>query len=187
MSNQAALAALRVRGAWVDLLGVTYDVPALPAARWFELVLSEKPLWLLDLLGPEASSAALRALLFGETTVEELAGLARELLGLMAGLTWWEADRLIRGAAAQWRIIGGELTRRGVDLESISLAAALNTIYVVCVRTMTEEERTRFEFQLRLPPEGIAPEEAVDMQASVDAFVGALGPPPNAPRALPPA
>jgi hypothetical protein len=81
-------------------------------------------------------------------------------------------------------VIGGELTRLGVDLSKVSLAAALNAIYVVCVRTMDEKERNKFDIDLRLPPigvEGVTTEEMYDERAATAAFQALMG------GAMPPA
>jgi len=100
------------------------------------------------------------------------------LLTAAAGRPWWEADRLIRSSGASWHIIGGELTRLGVNLGAESLAAVLNAIYVVCVRTMDEKERSKFDIDLRLPPvgvEGVTAEEMYDQRAAESAFMALMG------------
>jgi hypothetical protein len=65
-----------------------------------------------------------------------------------------------------------------VDLSAVSLAAALNAIYVVCVRTMDEKERTKFDIDLRMPPigvEGVTTEEMYDGRAASAAFAALMG------------
>jgi len=175
-----ALAALKIWALDVDLGGETFEVPALPAADWFVAILSEDtPLPLIPgLMSRGAEERITDMLLTGELDVQDVVTRSRELLAAAAGRSWWEADRLIRSSAASWHIIGGELTRLGVDLSRVSLAAALNAIYVVCVRTMDEKERNKFDIDLRLPPigvEGVSTEEMYDEQAATAAFAALMG------------
>lgn len=175
-----ALAALKIWALEVDLAGHVFVVPALPAVAWFLAILDEDvPLPLIPgLMDADAEEQIADLLLDGEVTAEDIAIRSRELLTAAAGRPWWEADRLIRSSGASWHIIGGELTRLGVDLASVSLAAALNAIYVVCVRTMDEKERNKFDIDLRLPPigvEGVKPEEMYDQRAAESAFASLMG------------
>lgn len=175
-----ALAALRIWALEVDLGGETFVVPARPAADWFLAILDEDtPLPLIPgLMDRGAEERIVDLLLDDLTTAEEIVTRSRELLTAAAGRPWWEADRLIRSAGASWQVIGGELIRLGVDLDKVSLAAALNAIYVVCVRTMDEKERNKFDIDLRMAPigvEGVQPEEMYDAKAAEAAFAALMG------------
>lgn len=180
MAGSDALAALKIWALDVDLGGDTFTVPPRPAADWFLAILDEDvPLPLIPgLMVGDAEDRIADLLLDGEVTAELIAVRSRELLTAAAGRPWWEADRLIRSAGASWHIIGGELTRLGVDLGTVSLAAALNAIYVICVRTMDEKERNKFDIDLRLPPigvEGVKTEDMYDERAASDAFAALMG------------
>jgi hypothetical protein len=175
-----ALAALRIWAIEVDLGGDTFRVPPRPAVDWFVAILDEDvPLPLIPgLMDGDAEERVADLLLDGTVTAELIAMRSRELLTAAAGRPWWEADRLIRSSGESWHIIGGELTRLGVDLNRVSLAAALNAIYVICVRTMDEKERNKFDIDLRLPPigvEGVKPEEMYDARAAESAFAALMG------------
>jgi hypothetical protein len=175
-----ALAALRIWAHDVELAGETFVVPARPAADWFVAILDvDTPLPLIPgMMDDDAEDRINDMMLDGELTAELVITRSRELLTAAAGRPWWEADRLIRSAGASWHIIGGELTRLGVDLDAVSLAAALNAIYVVCVRTMDEKERNKFDIELRLPPigvEGVTSEEMYDQRAAESAFAALMG------------
>lgn len=175
-----ALAALRIWALEVELAGETFVVPARPAADWFLAILDEDvPLPLIPgMMNADAEERISDLLLDGVVTPELITTRSRELLTAAAGRPWWEADRLIRSSGASWHIIGGELTRLGVDLSAVSLAAALNAIYVVCVRTMDEKERNKFDIDLRLPPigiEGVTPDEMYDQRAAESAFAALMG------------
>lgn len=175
-----ALAALRVWAIDVELAGETFVVPPRPASDWFVAILDEDtPLPLIPgLMEGDAEERITDLLLDGAINAEDIVRRSRELLTEAAGRPWWEADRLIRSAGASWHIIGGELTRLGVDLDRVSLAAALNAIYVICVRTMDEKERNRFDIDLRVPPigvEGVTTEEMYDQRAAEEAFMALMG------------
>lgn len=178
MAGADALAALRIWAIDVDLGGTTLTIPPRSARDWFEAILREDPLPIVPgLMGDGDQQVVEDLLLAGSVDLEEIVARSRDALQVAAGRPWWQADRLIRSAADQWTIIGGELTRLGVDLEKVSLAAALNTIYVVCVRTMTEEERNSFDIQLRTPPTGVpglAVEDMYDQQAAESAFLALM-------------
>lgn len=187
MKKADALAALDIWGCEVEVAGWTVTVPALPAAEWMMAILREDagPIIPGMLADPIDRAKIIMALIDGETTIEELAELSRDVLAEMSGWHWWQADRLIRGAGAYWRQIGGQLGRLGVDLHAISIAAALNTIYVLCVETMTQEERAKFEFELSRPPEGVDAAELYDAEAATAAVYALLGPPPVPPAPAP--
>lgn len=175
-----ALAALRIWALEVDLAGDTFTVPPRPAVEWFLAILDEDvPLPLIPgLMDPAAEERIGNLLLDGDITPDDIVTRSRELLTAAAGRPWWEADRLIRSSGASWHIIGGELTRLGVDLNTVSLAAALNAIYVICTRTMDEKERNKFDIDLRMPPvgvEGVKAEDLYDQRAAESAFAALMG------------
>lgn len=180
MPGADALAALKIWALEVELAGETFMVPARPAVDWFLAILDDEAVLPLipGMMGPEAEERIGEMLLDEEIDTDLIVTRSRELLTAAAGRNWWEADRLIRSSAASWHIIGGELTRLGVDLEKVSLAAALNAIYVICVRTMDEKERNKFDIDLRLPPigvEGVKAEDMYDQRAAQDAFAALMG------------
>jgi len=180
MPGADALAALKMWALDVELGGETFTVPPRPAVDWFLAILDEEtPLPLIPgLMSGNAEERVTDLLLDGAITTDLVVTRSRELLTAAAGRPWWEADRLIRSSGASWHIIGGELTRLGVDLGSVSLGAALNAIYVICVRTMDEQERNKFDIDLRLPPigvEGVKTEEMYDQRAAEEAFTALMG------------
>lgn len=180
MAGSDALAALKIWAFDIDLGEQTFTVPARPAVDWFLAILAEDvPLPLIPgMMNADAEEQIADMLLAGEITPDDIISRTRELLTDAAGRPWWEADRLVRSSAASWNIIGGELIRLGVDLGAVSLAAALNAIYVICVRTMDEKERNKFDIDLRMAPigvEGVQPEEMYDAKAAEAAFAALMG------------
>jgi len=84
---------------------------------------------------------------------------SRDALELASGWRWWEADRLIRSAGAQWKVVGGELALAGVDLDAQPLGAVLNTLYVLAARSLNEQQRQQLDFQISAPPPELEEEE----------------------------
>jgi len=174
--TDAAQAALSIWAIEVDLAGCTYTIPPLPATRWFLAVLDdEEPLPIVPgLLGPDDEEEILEALLGGRVGVDDLVRASRDVLATASGWNWWEADRLIRGAAAQWRHVGGELTVHGVDPGTASLGAVLGAIYALAVRNMTKEQRFTFDSQLSSPPVGVPLAEWLDEDQWASSFEAAM-------------
>ena len=172
-----ALAALDIWGCSVDVGPITVVVPALPARQWMLAILGTDtagPI-LPGMLGPADESAVMGLLVDGVIDFEEdLVRLQREVLEEISGMRWWEADRLIRSAAGAWQVIGGELTRLSVDLDAISLAALLNTIYVICTRGLDAEKKGSFDFELSRPPAGVPAAVLYDQQAAESAFLALM-------------
>jgi hypothetical protein len=179
-----ALASLDIWGCEVQVLDKTYTIPALSAAQWFITILSND-IYLPIVPGlfddPDANSEVLEALARGDIDMDKIQQLCWAVLEEMSGMRWWVADRLIRGASANWRPIGAELTKRGVDLHAVSLAAALDVIYTFCCSTMTREELTQFQLELERPPAGMDPAELYEAQAMTNTLFSLLGPPPTPP------
>ena len=158
--TDAAMAALSIWAIEVDLAGLRYMIPALPAEVWFRAVLDdEQPMPIVPgLCDPDTEELLMEELMSGRIMVADILRANRDALAAASGWPWWEADRLIRSAAAHWRQIGGELAVHGLDMSRISLGAALNAIYALAVRHMTKEQRFTFDSQLSTPPAGAAAE-----------------------------
>lgn len=181
MESRGALASLAIWGCEVDIGGRTYVIPPLSAAQWFIIVLSDDtPLPIIPGLfeDPEDRTEVLDALAWGDTTIDEIEERSRQVLEEMAAMRWWVANKLIRSASAYWRPIGAELTRRGVDLERVSLAAALDVIYAFCCSTMKPEELTQFKIELERPPADVQAAEMYEAESMTNTLFSLLGPPP---------
>lgn len=174
-----ALAALRCWPIHVELAGREFTIPPVPAADWFIAILGEKPLPIVPgMLPKEQEEEVAELIVNGEVDLKDLTQAARDALEVASGWRWWEADRLIRSAGAQWKIIGGELTRTGVDLHTQPLGAVLGTLYVLAVRNLDEQKRQQVDFQISRPPAELAEEEreAIAEQMFLDLLAEAGGP-----------
>jgi hypothetical protein len=162
-----ALAAL---GTWpieVELGGRTWTIPATPAAGWFIAILREDPLPIIPgMLGEEEQLDIVEALAFGLIDVDDITQASRDALEVASGWRWWAADRMIRSAGAEWKIVSGQLIRRGIDLEKLPLGAVLNALYAMSVEGLEGNKRTQFDFDLNRPPAGAMSEEEREEEAA---------------------
>jgi hypothetical protein len=156
-----------------------FEIPELPASKWIEAVLDPDGFAIFPNLldEPEEFALAFRAVLRGRITPEQVAKAARDALGAATGRNWWEADRLIRGSAAEaaWPIVHGELTLHGVDLDRVSIGAYCNAVHSLCLsKVHKEEERAKFDWELTRPPAGVDPEEIAGAFDMADDFAAML-------------
>lgn len=154
------LAALRCWPIHVELAGEEYTIPAVPARAWFLSILGGEPLPIVPgMLDPDDAERLSDRIVDGEVSLRELTLASRDALELASGWRWWEADRLIRSAGAQWKVVGGELALAGVDLDAQPLGAVLNTLYVLAARSLNEQQRQQLDFQISAPPPELEEEE----------------------------
>lgn len=155
-----ALAALRRWPVTVELGGREYTIPPLPASEWFAAVLDGSSLAIVPGLLRERDREQVDDLLAaGAISLEDIAAVANDALEAASGWRWWEAGRLIYGAAEEWEAVGGELALRGVDMERVSLGTALAAIYRLVTRDLKEEKLHEFDLRLRQPPSSLSEEE----------------------------
>lgn len=154
------LAALKCWPITFELAGLEFTIPPVPASEWFLAILGEKPLPIIPGMLPDDQEEEIADMItYGELGLREVVEASRDALEVASGWRWWEADRLIRSAAAQWKTVGGELTRAGVDLNDWPLGAVLNTLYTLAVRGLNEQQRQQLDFQISKPPAGLSEEE----------------------------
>lgn len=154
-----ALAALRCWPIHVELAGREYTIPPVPARDWFVAILGGTPLPIVPGMLPPAEAEEVADLIVtGRLDLPELVTASREALELASGWRWWEADRLIRSAGAEWKVVGGELARAGVSLDE-PLGAVLSAMYALAITGLDATKRQQLDFQISRPPAGLAEEE----------------------------
>lgn len=155
-----ALAALKCWPITVELAGREFTIPPVPAAGWFLAILGEKPLPIIPGMLESGDEEALADLIVdGLVDLRELVVASRDALELASGWRWWEADRLIRSAGAQWKVIGGTLVQHGVDLNVQPLGAVLNVLYTLAAQGLDDQKRQALDFQISSPPAELGEEE----------------------------
>lgn len=170
------LAALKLWPVIVEIGDREYTIPAAPAADWIVAVLrTDTPFPLLSLLEPDDYEELKdHALIEQDVPMEEVARVSEAALEVASGWKWWTAQLLIMSAAQEWRIIGGEMTKRGLDPRTLPLGAWLNGIYAMATERLDANERAAFDMRLDRPPVSAAvpPEQRAEWAA--ESFMAAI-------------
>src|SRR5262245_54031741 len=96
-TNPDPIASLRIWGATWTGGGRDWEVPPLPASRWLEILMSERPNlegWFPGFLAPEQELAFWTARSAEEITDEEHRTGAEEILEQVSGRRWWMTMRM---------------------------------------------------------------------------------------------
>lgn len=141
------LAALKITAIEAVISGHVLRIPPLPAADWLPYLMDAHILGLLDLLEGDSVHDALDA----GTTAEQLSATLEDMLTVATGRTPWAAFVLATAAREHWHTVGGELIRRGVRFEDISIAALLDAIYATMVARMDDKEIAKWHQLLDNP------------------------------------
>jgi hypothetical protein len=156
----------------VTLLGKNYTIPAMSAADWLGLLMSE-PLYLdtifPGLLDVQVQELVERKLHEGDMDLEEVYDTAFDIIATVSGRKWWVAMRLIQVARGSWDSIGGDMVRKA-DAERLSLAGWLDVLFIHLVRNIDDAKRTMFLMKLELPPEGWGDAQE-ELEMSADTFM----------------
>lgn len=184
------LAALRLWGVLVEIGDAEYTIPPLPAADWVIAVLNAEheifPLMAM-LSADDYEDLKFRVLIEGAATIEDVATASKDALEVASGWRWWSAETMIHSAAAEWRLIAGEMTKRGLDPSVLPLGAWLNGLYAMATENLKPDERLAFNMRLEKAPVGAITKEEREAQAAQmfaaamaeAAGPGGLRPPPG--------
>jgi hypothetical protein len=133
------LASLRCAAVVVPFAGVDYTIPALPAARWLEILLAEKlnlEAIFPGLAGLDAELAVNMAIASRRATVEDLEQAIYDVLEVASGRQWWITVRLCISLRAHWEWVGGAMARNGLTPFEVPLAFWLDGAYATMVHEM---------------------------------------------------
>lgn len=156
----------------VEVGGQVFTVPALPAARWVDMLVTNDLLLMLE-AEPEGfvdTEQALRMenlLLDGDVSMGDLRAALQEAVGVVAGRDWWEAVGLVYTvtAEANWWRVSGELAVSGVDPWGVPFGAWLDACMFLAMQHMDEKQRGRFLGVLQTPPVEVGLDEERESQA----------------------
>lgn len=138
------LASMRCWAITVDLGGKEFEIPALPAADWWPVLVSANPRRVLDLL--KSNDADLDAMLLdGELTSAEIGEAVTDAIEEATGRSLHVSLVLALAADGHWPTIGGYLVQMGFRWDQQPIGAALDAIYAVIIGNMAEEARAKFE------------------------------------------
>lgn len=135
----------------VRLHCLTLYIPALPASQWLPALVdtvSGDP-WATWRLGD--STAFDDAIMDGKTTDQEMLDVTWKLIETATGRSIQNALGLTHVAMDRWDAIGGDLARRGVQWDRISIAAGLDAIYGSITQLMKPEDLPKLHNALNRP------------------------------------
>jgi len=149
--------------------GRDYEIPALPAADWLAVLMA-------DPFDPDDVILSLvkdgRELLFTESVAaDDLEHVCLDVISTVSARPWWVTLRLVTLARSSWSILGAELTLKGVRADQVPLAAWLDALLLLALRTMDSKDVTMFTLKLEEPPPEEIESVAGEMEMSADNFL----------------
>jgi hypothetical protein len=132
-----------------EVRGREYEIPALPAADWLELLMYD---W-------EPDDLFIELLPNGDLFVQdmdpyEINGLAMDILEEASARRWWIATRLIACLVHTWDVMGAEAVFNHVDAERLSLSAWLDAMTLLLLRRIEPAKAPMFVAMIEKPPPG---------------------------------
>lgn len=175
------LASMRCWALELELGGRTFDVPALPAADWWPVLISGDLSQILDFVvsTPGDPLDLDELLLTGEVTQDQLAQALTDAVEETSGRPLHAALVLASLAAMHWASINGALVLRGFRWDQQPLGAALDAIYAEVTGRLKKEQLD--EFLALLENEALTSGKPTPRQRArlVDEFEGMAGPRPT--------
>lgn len=179
------VASMRCWSLGLELGGRTFDVPALPAADWWPVLVSGDLTQILD-FDVSTFGDLDELLLTGEVTEAELTQALTDAVEETAGRSLHAATVLASLASMHWTTINGDLAKHGFRWDVMPLGAALDAIYLIAVNGIPEKSedgkrRPRDEFLALLENEAMTSGKPTPRQRAklVDEFEGMAGPRPT--------
>lgn len=158
----------------IEIHGLEFTIPAMCAADWLHTLMSPslEPDDVFPGLLPEDEYIEIERLLHqGKLDLTDTFEAAFEVISIVSGRPWWVALRLIQVARESWDAVGGDMAAVRADA---SLAAWLDTLFTLLVRSVEDDKRTMFLMKLELAPEGWGPDPE-ELEMSQDAFLAMAG------------
>jgi hypothetical protein len=140
------LASMRCWAIELELGGRTYEVPALPAADWWPVLVSADKTMVLDFVvsRPDDPMNLDELLLAGQITSDEVTEALTEAIEQTAGRSFHVASVLALTAHQYWPTINGALAQRGFRWDVMPLGAALDAVYAVILDHLDKDGREKF-------------------------------------------
>lgn len=163
-----------------------FEVPALPAADWFPLLVSGDLGGIIDIL--DDSTQVDEMLVSGEVSAEDLTTALTAVVEQVSGRPLHAALALAQIANDLWPAIGGEMALAGFRWDQQPIAAALDAIDRAAMRLFTKEyrEKIRAIVDSEVSPVGTGrSRRRVNRAAARAEFEKMAGPPPTARQGAP--
>lgn len=127
-------------GCWpveIELMGRTYEVPALPAMDWWPILVGLDLMAVLDLIEDDSLDDAM---IDSGPASADLQPALVDALEAVAGRSLHVAYVLAVTAEQNWMGLNGDLIRRGFRWDMMPLAAALDAIYATMLSRFQKQE-----------------------------------------------
>lgn len=170
------LAGLRLWAITVEIGGREFVIPPRPAADWIAAVLTEEEIFPVMSLLNDSDYEDVKDLVLidGAADLNDVIEASQDALEAVAGWPWWTAEILIRSAAAEWRLIFGEMTKRGLDPSRLPLGAWLSGLYAMATENLDETKRMAFDMKIDRPPAGSGIAKEDQERWAAEAFAAAI-------------
>jgi hypothetical protein len=178
------VASLRIWVVDLTLADQVFEVPGLPAADWFPILVTGDLLAVLDLI--DQADRVDDLLVAGEVTAEELSAGIQAVIEQVCGRPFHAALLLATLASELWQIIGGELALAGFQWDRQPIAAALDAIYRTAMRVLKKEYWDKIQAMVDSDVSttsigGTGRRRRLDRRQAMADFQEMAGPPPSGP------
>ena len=140
------LASMRCWAVEIELGGRIFEVPALPAADWWPVLVSADLSQILDFIvsTPDDPFNLDDLILEGGLSGEDLAEALLDVIEETAGRSFHSAYVLADVAGMHWPVVNGALAQTGFRWDEQPLGAALDAIYSVVTSRLEKEPLAKF-------------------------------------------
>jgi hypothetical protein len=164
-TNRNPISSLRPAPVTFVIEGREYEIPALPALDWLEVLM--RPDWLPDDLFVELMPGGIEFVVNDVVDPLYAEDLVWAIVEEVSARHWWVAQRLIAVISNTWDVMGPEATFHNVDPGKLSLAAWMDAMLVLLMQRLKEDKLPMFVLQLEAPPPGEEiPLEEMEMSES---------------------
>jgi hypothetical protein len=140
------LASMRCWAIEIELGGRTFEVPALPAADWWPVLVSGDIGQILDFIvsTPDDPGNVDDLLLSGVLSGNELTEVLLDAMEEAAGRSFHAAFVTALTAGTQWAAVNGTLAKGGFRWDEQPLGAALDALYAAMLELLSKESLDKF-------------------------------------------
>ena len=156
---------LRPRPAIVLVGAVEVEIPPATADVWLDAMTAPNPVSAVipGMLTAAGQETIVLGLLYRKVTAGDIERAVQEAFSMAGGRPWWEVARL--SAHSVGPVLFPALLLEGLRPERVTLAAWIEAAYMVLTRYRDDQERAKIDFDLKIPPGGLA---AVDEMQGFD-------------------
>lgn len=148
----------------------TYIFPALSAAQWLDILSTDR--WMTAVLQELEPDEYDRFLDRPGLCPEDVRKFSCAALSGAGGRPWYQVLRLAGTVLGSPEALGSVLLR-GIDPNSMTLAAFTSCVWVLLTQNGDQMQRMQAEMQLTMPPPEILPEEIEQSPMSMEEMVAA--------------